>query len=118
MGLRVAATCLAAALVAAACGDAALVPPSQSGTLVAAFLMPDQIALFSDGRVIDSDSGRVHNDWSKVHQLAPMVGMLTAGHYMPHLRDDIRRNSQARNVTAVDDVANVSSLVLVEAWRQ
>jgi hypothetical protein len=89
-----------------------------SGTLIAAFLLRDQVFLFSDGRVIDADSGQVHDDWSKVHHLAPMVGMLTAGHYVPHLRDDICRNSSERNVSTVDGVANIAGLVLSETWRR
>jgi hypothetical protein len=108
-------------MLTAACGLSLMLTCSAfsySGTLIAAFIRAGEIALFSDGRVIDADSGRIHNDWSKVHQLSPMVGMLTAGHYVPSLREDIRRNAADRALTSVEDVATIARLVLIEIWRK
>jgi hypothetical protein len=87
------------------------------GTLIAAFLTKSDIFLASDGRVIHKDSGEICNDWSKVHQINKHVGMLTAGAYLPYLKDDVVRNCIERDISSVDEVAKITCLVLKEIWR-
>lgn len=55
------------------------------GTLIAAFITRDSVYLLSDGRVINTDTGQVHNTHSKVHKLSERCGLLVAGAYMPKL---------------------------------
>jgi len=88
------------------------------GTLIATFITKNKIYLLSEGRVIDKRDGTIRDDWSKIHKINNQVGMLVAGIYVPNLRDDIIRNCKERNLTSVKDVANISSLVLQEIWKQ
>jgi hypothetical protein len=90
---------------------------SLHGTLVAAFLTRSAIFLASDGRVIDSDSGKIFDDWTKVHRLTEQVGMLTAGAYVKHLKEDIVCKCNSRGILDVVGVAQIASLVLQEIWR-
>ena len=87
------------------------------GTLIAAFLTKSDIFLASDGRVICNETGKVDDNWSKVHKINNYVGMLTAGAYLPHLKDDIIKNCKERSLTFVDHVVKITSLVLKEIWR-
>ncbi len=88
------------------------------GTLVAVFVTRTKVFLLSDGRVTRKRDGASYDNWSKVHKLSNMVGMLTAGAYPPSLRGDIIRNCEDRKVSWVKDVTKVTSLVLQEIWRQ
>jgi len=87
------------------------------GTLIAAFLTKNAIFFASDGRVIDSNSGKVHNNWSKVHRINNYVGMLTDGAYLKHLKDDIVRNCNEKDSSSADGVAQIASLLLKEIWH-
>jgi len=88
------------------------------GTLVVAFLMRNEILLCSDGRVVDALSGAVvRDDWSKVHQLTPMIGLLTLGRYLPNLVSSFRSQWSGRTGSSVLDAVTVLSLSLTEEWR-
>jgi hypothetical protein len=87
------------------------------GTLIATVITKNLIYLFSDGRLINKERGVINDNWSKIHKINDLVGMLVAGQYIQHLRDDIIRNCQRRNLKSVKDVAEITSLVLKGTWN-
>jgi hypothetical protein len=93
-------------------------PEPVEGTLVAAFLMRDEILLCSDGRVVSPvDGSVVRNDWSKVHQLTPKIGLLTVGRYLPGLILNFRSKWGNRTASSVREAVDVLRLALEEEWR-
>jgi len=87
------------------------------GTLVATFITPAKIFLFSDGRVINRDTKEILNDFSKVHTLTKSAGMLTLGEYMPTLKKDIQKNCELMKIEYVNDVAAITEQILKQIWE-
>lgn len=87
------------------------------GTLIAAFITRDSVYLLSDGRVINTDTGQVHNTHSKVHKLSERCGLLVAGAYMPKLPGTVSKIAEERGMPAVEQVAPIVRQEMEATWK-
>lgn len=83
------------------------------------FILKDQIILLSDGRVVNIKTKDILNDeTSKVHRLSDKVGMLTAGRFIPGVKELIVENCNKRNFETIDEIAIIASNIFQTAWRK
>jgi hypothetical protein len=87
------------------------------GTLIAAFLTPDSVHLFSDGRVINTNTGQRYNRHSKVHKLSERCGLLVAGVYMAKLPTMVSKIAMERDTPYVDQIALIVNQEMANTWR-
>jgi len=87
------------------------------GTLIAAFITCDSVYLLSDGRVVNTDTGQVHNTHSKVHKLSERCGLLVAGAYMPELPRTVSKIAEERDMTNVEQVAPIVRQEMEATWQ-
>jgi len=86
-------------------------------TLIAAFLTRESVYLFSDGRVINTDSGKIYNRHSKVHKLSKRCGLLVAGAYMPELPSTVSKVASKRHMPYVEQIAPIVCQEMKSTWQ-
>ena len=85
------------------------------GTVVCSVITQKKIYLFSDGRV-HKDGNIVADDHSKVHKATNFTGILTAGMYLEPLVPTIVDECKAQELYYVEEVVQVTALVLKKIW--
>jgi len=89
---------------------------SMDGSLITVFISRHHILLFSDGRATNSNTGKVNNEWTKVHRISNYVGMLCAGKYLPFLKSEIIEEGKKDDAVFVEDYAKIAKRVIDRQW--
>jgi len=89
---------------------------SGAGSLVCSVITANKIYLFSDGRV-HTQGEIVSDNHTKVHEVAKFTGMLAAGMYLKPLVPTVTDECKVRKLVYVEDVVQVTALVLRKTWE-